>query len=73
MIGGLVVTDPWMQSVEKRLATLETRKAVDEVHHTNLTTRLFAIEDTLKWIVRLIFGGLLLAGLTFILQGGLTP
>ncbi len=70
MIGGLGVTDPWMQSVEKRLANMETRKAVDEVHLNNLTNRLLAIEDTLKWLVRLIFGGLVMAGLAFVLQGG---
>ena len=73
MIGGPDVTDPWTQSVEKRLASLETRRAVDEVHLTNLTSRLMAIEDTLKWLVRLIFGGLVMAGLAFFLQGGLMP
>jgi len=73
MTGGPAVSDPWVQSVEKRLANLETRKAVDEVHLTNLTARLMAIEDTLKWLVRVVFGGLVLAGLTFVLQGGLTP
>lgn len=70
MIGGRAVTDPWGHSVEQRLALLETKRAVDEVHHTNLTARLFAIEDTLKWIVRLVFGALVLAILTFLLQGG---
>ena len=70
MTGELAVTDPWGQTVEKRLAVLETKRAVDEVHHANLTARLFAIEDTLKWIVRLVFGGLVLAILTFLLQGG---
>ena len=65
------MTETWLQSVEKRLAVLETRKAVDEVHMANLTARLISIEDTLKWLVRLILGGLLLAGLTFLIQGGL--
>lgn len=73
MIGGPGVTDPWAHSVEKRIAVLETRKAVDEVHLANLTARLISIEDTLKWLVRLIMGGLLLAGLTFLIQGGLAP
>lgn len=70
MIGGLDVTDPWTSSVEKRLANLETKKAVDEVHFANLTSRLFAIEDTLKWLVRLIFGAIVLAGLALIISGG---
>lgn len=65
------MTDPWSQSVEKRVATLETRKAVDEVHLTNLTKRLTAIEDTLKWLVRLILSGLILGAVAFLLQGGL--
>jgi len=73
MIGGPDVTDAWSQSVEKRIASLETRKAVDEVHLTSLTTRLLAIEDTLKWLVRLVFGGLVLAVLAFVTQGGLQP
>ncbi len=65
------MTEPWVQSVEDRLAVLETRKAVDEVHFANLTARLISIEDTLKWLVRLILGGLLLSGLAFLTQGGL--
>jgi hypothetical protein len=65
------VSEPWLQSVEQRLAVLETRKAVDEVHFANLTARLISIEDTLKWLVRLILGGLLLAGLPFLIQGGM--
>lgn len=65
------MTDPWSQSVEQRLANLETRKAVDEVHFANLSARLVAIEDTLKWLVRLVFGGIVMAALALILQGGL--
>lgn len=65
------MNDLWIEKVEKRLATLETRNAVDDVHRDNVSGRLGAIEDTLKWLVRLILGGLLLGGLTFALQGGL--
>ena len=53
-----------------RIIALETRNAVDEVHRGNVAARLSAIEDTLKWLVRLIIGGLLMAGLTYIVQGG---
>lgn len=66
------MTDEWMDKIETRLAALETRNAVDAVHRDNVTDRLVAIEDILKWLVRLIIGGLLLGGLTFALQGGLT-
>ncbi len=56
--------------IERRIVALETRNAVDEVHRGNVADRLSAIEDTLKWLVRLIIGGLLMAGLTFVVQGG---
>lgn len=62
----------WHLKVDERLAALETRNAVDEVHRLNVTERLSAIEDTLKWLVRLMIGGLIVAGLTYALNGGLT-
>ncbi len=60
----------WIAQVERRLSTIETRNAVDEVHRVNVSDRLGAIEDTLKWLVRLIIGGLLMAALTYAVQGG---
>lgn len=60
----------WHQKTEDRLAALETRNAVDEVHRQNVSIRLSAIEDTLKWLVRLMIGGLIVAGLTYALNGG---
>lgn len=65
------MTSEWGEKIEQRLANLETRNAVDAVHRDNVTERLVAIEDTLKWLVRLIIGGLLLGGMTFAIQGGL--
>ncbi|WP_438956141.1 pseudouridine synthase [Cognatiyoonia sp.] len=59
----------WTQQVEQSLAVLETGKAVDEVHRANVTARLSTIEDTLKWLVRLVLGGLILSGLTYALSG----
>jgi len=64
------MNNEWIDKVEKRLSDIETRNAVDAVHRDNVTARLCAIEDTLKWLVRLLIGGLLLGGLTFALQGG---
>lgn len=60
----------WAESMERRIIKLETRNAVDDVHRANVSDRLGAIEDTLKWVVRLIIGGLLVGGLTYVLQGG---
>ena len=65
------MNEAWMQGIEQRVVALDTRNAVDDVHRVNVSDRLGAIEDTLKWLVRLIFGGLVLGGLTFALQGGL--
>jgi hypothetical protein len=62
----------WNARVEIRLNALETRGAVEEVHRDNVSDRLGYIEDTLKWLVRLVIGGLLMAALAFVLRGGLT-
>ena len=69
-IGRLALDDFEM---ERRVSMLETRNAVDEVHRTNVGARLGAIEETLRWLVRLIIGGLLMAGLGYAVQGGLMP
>ncbi|WP_342070753.1 pseudouridine synthase [Yoonia algicola] len=61
----------WASQLERRIIAIEMRNAVDEVHRANVAVRLGAIEDTLKWLVRLVIGGLLLAGLTYAVQGGL--
>ncbi len=60
----------WVDQMERRIVALETRNAVDAVHRDNVSDRLGAIEDTLKWLVRLIIGGLLMAALTYAVQGG---
>lgn len=58
-----------VEQLERRIIALETRSAVDTVHRINVADRLGAIEDTLRWLVRLIIGGLLMAGLTYGVQG----
>ena len=65
------MSDDWRQLIEKRLHSLELRSAVDEVHRTNVETRLRSIEDTLKWLVRLVIGGLLTGTLVYVVKGGL--
>lgn len=60
----------WTATVEKRLVELETHQAVNAVHRINVADRLLAIEDTLKWLVRLIIGALIVGGVTYAMQGG---
>ena len=60
------------EQLERRIIALEMRNAVDDVHRANVAARLSAIEDTLKWLVRLVIGGLLMAGVTYAMRGGLT-
>ena len=63
----------WIERVEHRLASLETQNAVAAVHQGNVAERLTAIEDTLKWLMRLVVGGLILGLITYVIQGGLLP
>ena len=64
------MTDDWRRAVEKRLQSLELRSAVDEVHRVNVEGRLTGIEETLKWLVRLIIGALLMGAVAYALKGG---
>ncbi|MFT5742471.1 MAG: hypothetical protein ACI86S_000531 [Paracoccaceae bacterium] len=66
------MTDDWMREVEKRTSKVEMQAAVEAVHRGNVEGRLCAIEDTLKWLVRLIIGTLLMAAIAYALRGGLT-
>lgn len=65
------MTEQKIVELESRIRVLETRGEVDEVHRTNIITRLTSIEDTLKWLVRLVLGGLLMAVVAYVAQGGL--
>ncbi|MEJ6477786.1 MAG: pseudouridine synthase [Octadecabacter sp.] len=66
------MTDDWMREVEKRTSKVEMQAAVEAVHRGNVEVRLCAIEDKLKWLVRLIIGTLLIAAIAYALRGGLT-
>ncbi len=63
--------DDWNRTVDRRLAVLETRSAVDDVHRGNVEKRLTSIEDTLKWLVRLIIGAFVTALLAVALNKGM--
>jgi len=67
------VTEDWTQRIEQRLAQMETRHAVGDVHRGNVERRLAAIEDSLKWLVRLVrlvMGAVVMALLAFVISGG---
>lgn len=67
------MTDERLAALDRRVTALEKRDAVDEVHHQNTMTRLSSIEDTLKWLSRLIIGGMLMALIGFVVSGGIAP
>ena len=71
--GAIAMPGERPDTVAGRLAALELHNAVEQVHRANVSDRLSAIEDTLKWLVRLIVGGLLMGLLAFVLHGGLMP
>lgn len=67
------MSDEWTRLIERRLSAIETRNAVDEVHRRNVEKRLGSIEDTLKWLVRLVLGALIAAALALVVGSGLAP
>ncbi len=58
-----------LANIEHRLAKLEQSDAVDDVMRQGIETRLKSIEDTLKWLVRLVLGALILALLGAAMRG----
>ena len=60
-----------LSSIESRLVSLETSKAVDEVHRVNVEKRLESIETTLRWLVYLILGSVVTAVLNVVIRGGI--
>ena len=74
-----MTTDEWRSRVdgrlsdyERRLVSVETKNAVDEVHRHNVEKRLTNIENGVTWLIRLAVGGLITAALAFALGGGLS-
>lgn len=59
-----------IDNLTSRLTVVETKNAVDEVHRVNVEKRLASIEGTLRWLVRLIIGALILALVAFLVSGG---
>ena len=63
----------WIQRMERQMHTLDTRTAVEQVHRAAVERRLSVIEDTLKWLVRLVIGALITAALAYLLRANLLP
>ena len=59
-----------LRAIDARLHTLETKGAVDEVHRSNVENRLGGIEDTQKWLVRLILGAWIMSAVAYAIKGG---
>lgn len=53
------------------MSAIERSDAAEAVHRENTAARLTSIEDTLKWLVRLVIGGILGALVAYAMNGGL--
>jgi len=58
------------ERIAGRLTEVERLVTVDGVHRVNVEKRLSSIEDTLRWLVKLIIGALVMAIVAFALRGG---
>ena len=63
----------WTQRIERQMHTLDTRTAVEQVHRAAVERRLSVIEDTLKWLVRLVIGALITAAVAYVVKFGVLP
>lgn len=70
--------DQWQRQTDQRLDRLEANlsellksTAVETVQFQHLDNRLEKIENTLRWVVRLIIGALIAALITAMLSGSL--
>ena len=54
------------------MSSLELKFGISSAHDQNVERRLFGIEETLKWLVRLVLGALILAVVGLVLQGGIS-
>ena len=58
--------------IREQVFSLKSEKDVARIESTNLDKRLSSIEDTLKWLSRLIVGALVLALVAFVVSGGIS-
>ena len=64
--------DTRLRELESRVFSLEAANAVQRLHNSNVEKSLASIHDNLKWLIRLVFGGIIMALLAFIVGGGMT-
>lgn len=60
-----------LSGLETRVNLLERAMSADGVHTTNVERRLDSIEETLKWLMRLVIGAVILALVGYALGGEL--
>lgn len=65
------MTEPSLNDLSLEMVRLNGRKDLLENDLKSIDKRLSGIEDTLKWLVRLVIGALILAVTGFALKGGL--
>ncbi len=66
----LTALEVGQKNLADRMGAAEKDSAVAEVHHNNVEKRLGSIEDTLKWLVRLVIGSIIGVAVGFALKGG---
>lgn len=62
--------DKEIQFLEKRINALELKINTLDVEKSNQKAKIDGIEDTIKWIVRLVMGAIILALVGTVLKGG---
>lgn len=64
-------TDARLSALEKGHAVLEKDHAVNDVVLNSIARDVGEMKETNKWLVRLVIGALVLAVLTWVVQGGI--
>ena len=65
------MNEAWAEKVDQRLAMLEQFQAVEAFHRASVERRLGGIEDTLKRLLWLVVGAVVVGIVGFVMQGGL--
>lgn len=78
--GRLSKVETKLQDIDTRLAKSEQVEAVAAVHRENMEKNMEdlktgdeRIQNNLTWVVRTVLGGILLAIVSFVMNGGLQP
>jgi hypothetical protein len=59
------------RTIEDRVAKLETNTAVIRADQKHISQGVDEIKDNVKWLMRLVIGALVLAGIAFLVNGGI--